>query len=266
MKRGICFRAILATTLCLLASPAGAQQGFTDNGRVVIGAERLTGIFVEKLHVTETTTIDDGMGGTATSEDEFEASTTSFAFFGTSTGLMGDILTFAGQTSMSPRVAADVFVASGFSVGGALTYIHAEGTSETTNDGDSGGEEDQPVFNGIMIAPRVGFGVPLSPLFTVWPRAGITHSVYWASQEDEDGGETVEATQTLQFTELSLEGMVAVTPAPNVAIIFGPYLDLGLTGSLVTETDPDQSPPGFETDTDWKYTSFGITGGIALVF
>lgn len=267
MKRGIWSPATLATTLCLLSAPAAAQQpGFADNGRIVIGAERLTGLFFEHVDIVQTTTIPDGMGGTVTSEDEIKARTTTFAFLGTSTGPPTAEVTTAGGTSTVPRLAIDVFVASGFSVGGAITYVHAEGTLETTDDGDSEGEEDQPVFNGLMFAPRVGYAIPLSPKFAIWPRAGLTHTVYWASEEDDDGPETVETSQTLQFTDLTLEGMVAVTPVPNVAIVFGPFLDLGLTGSVSTETTPDQTPSGFESETDWKYTSFGITGGIALVF
>lgn len=144
--------------------------------------------------------------------------------------------------------------------------MHSAGTTESTFEGDPDGEEDLPTVSGFVVAPRVGFAVPLSPTFAIWPRAGITHTVYWASQEDDSGIDPVEVKQTLFFTDLTLEGMVAVTPVPNVAIIFGPYLDLGLAGAVVTEFEPDTSPSGVEQDTDYTYTSYGITGGIALVF
>jgi hypothetical protein len=258
-------RFLLATVCLFGATPAFAQQRFTDNGRVVLGAERLTGLFFERISVTQTTTIDDGMGGTSTSESEAHASTTTLALFGTSTGLLGAASTTAGGTSMAPRLAFDVFVASGFSVGGAMTYVHSAGTTESTSDGDPSGEEDLPTVNGFVLAPRVGFAVPLNPTFALWPRAGITHSTFSASQEADGDVGPVAVTQTLFHTDLTLEGMVAVTPVPNVAIIIGPYLDLGLAGAVVTEFDPDQSP-GAESDTDWTYTSYGITGGIALVF
>jgi hypothetical protein len=45
-----------------------------------------------------------------------------------------------------------------------------------------------------------------------------------------------------------------------------PFLDLALFGSVATESEPDTSPPGFPTDTGFEYASFGLTGGIALVF
>lgn len=111
-----------------------------------------------------------------------------------------------------------------------------------------------------------GYAIPLSPTFAIWPRAGITYSNYWASAEDEGPDGTVEETITLTFTDLTIEGMLAVTPAPNVAIVFGPFVDLALFGSYATETEPDTTPSGVSTDIDFKYTSFGLTGGIALVF
>jgi hypothetical protein len=262
------FLVILAAIPCLgFARPAAAQQKFTDNGRVVVGAERITGLFFENISVKSTSTFDDGMGGTTTTESEAEANTTTFALFGTATGFFGTEEATAGLTSMQPRLAVDVFVASGFSVGGALTYVHSSGTTEVRSEGDPADEEDQPSIDGVVFAPRVGFAVPLSPAFAIWPRAGITHSVYWVSEEnDVGGGETVTTKQTLFFTDLTLEGMIAATPVPNVAIIFGPYLDLGLAGGVTTETQPDQTPSGFETDTDWNYTSYGLTAGIAVVF
>lgn len=119
MGKGTWFSASMVVTACLLsAPPAFAQKGFADNGRVVIGAERLTGVFVEKISITQTTTFPDAAGGTTTTESEAEASTTTFALFGTTTGLLGAASTTVGGTSMAPRLAFDVFVASGFSLGG----------------------------------------------------------------------------------------------------------------------------------------------------
>jgi hypothetical protein len=261
-----------ATSGLLFALPAAAQQKFADDGRIVLGAERLTGLFFEKINITQTTTFDDPMGGGSTSSGtEINSSTTTFAILGTSTGLLGAAATSAGGTSMAPRLALDVFVASGFSVGGALTYVHSEGSIESIDDDGDSAEEDQPTFNGIVLAPRVGYALPLSATFAIWPRLGITYSNYWASAEDEGvddmGNEiTVEETTTLSFMDLTIEGMFAYTPVPNVAIVFGPFLDLGLFGSVVNESEPDTSPPGFEVETDFKYTSYGLTGGIALVF
>lgn len=266
MRRGTWFRVtLLAMSWFFCAAPAAAQKKFADDGSVVLGAERLTGLFFEKIDITQTTTVDDPMGGSTSSEIEINASTTTFAIFGTSTGILGESTTTAGGTAMSPRIGLDVFIASGFSVGGALTYVHSEGTTESASEAGSD-EEDLPAFNGIVLAPRVGYAIPLSPKFAIWPRAGITYSNYWASGEDEGLDGPVEETTTLTFTDLTIEGMLAVTPAPNVAIVFGPFLDLALAGSVVTETEPDTTPSGVVTDTDFKYTSFGLTGGIALVF
>jgi hypothetical protein len=262
MRRGIWIPVLLSATACLLsATRASAQKGFADDGNVVLGAERLTGLYFENI------TLSQEEAGT---EVENHASSTTFAFFGNSMGLFGNLATTAGQTSMSPRLGVDFFVASGFSVGGSLTYVHAEGTQQTdvTIDGDTeeGDEEDQPSVNGLVFAPRVGFGIPVSPILAIWPRAGITYSRYWASDEIETtdamgNTDTVDVTITASYTDLTIEGMLAVTPVPYFAIVFGPYADIGLGGSLNSESDP-----GADEENDLNYTSFGITGGIAAVF
>ena len=264
MRRGIWISALLSATACLFSATGASaqQQGFADDGNIVLGAERLTGLFFERMTITSTPDPD--------VEQEFSFSTTTFAILGTSTGAFGETMTTAGGTSMAPRVGFDIFIASGFSVGGALTYVHAEGTGQltTTVDGneDEGDEEDQPTLNGLVFAPRVGYAIPVSPTIAIWPRAGITYSRYWATSEDEviDGmgnTTTVDQTVTLSYTDLTIEGMLAVTPTPSFAIVFGPFLDLGLGGSIDEENDP-----GADDEADFTYTSFGITGGIAVVF
>jgi hypothetical protein len=100
---------------------------------------------------------------------------------------------------------------------------------------------------------------------------GITHTRHWASDEDEDEDEmgnevTVTETVTIAFTSLTLEAMLVATPAPNVAIVFGPYLDLGLGGGSESETTPDVDPTEITTENDLTYTSYGVSAGIALVF
>jgi hypothetical protein len=265
MRRGIWISALLSATACLFSATGASaqQQGFADDGRIVLGAERLTGLYFERMNLSQTE---------GDVETEIDANTTTFAILGNSMGLAGGDTT-AGGTSMSPRLGVDFFIASGFSVGGAITYVHAAGTTQgtVTIDGDEeeGDEEDQATVNGLVFAPRVGFAIPLNPTIAIWPRAGITYSRYWSSEEvdtiDEMGNDvTVDQTATLSYTDLTIEGMLAVTPTPNFAIVFGPFLDLGLGGSLKSETDPDVGAN--PEDIDFNYTAFGITGGIAVVF
>ena len=79
----------------------------------MIGAERLTGVFFEKLKTVDTDTFDMG-GMPVTVETEETNDTTTFALLGQSSNL-GGAFNSAGGPSVTPRFGIDVFVASGFS-------------------------------------------------------------------------------------------------------------------------------------------------------
>ena len=257
----------------LYAGTAGAQQKFPDDGRIVIGAERLTGVFIEKFSVTSTGTTTVG-GVTASTESETDNSTTSFALLGQSSGLnfSGDA-TSAGGPSLTPRLGLDVFVASGFSIGGAIMYTTASGTTEGTDTTTVAGmpamvvrdpEEDQPTSNLLVLHPRVGYGYALSPSFAIWPRLGFAYARYGVNVDPPDPMDP-ETDITISIMDVTVEGLLAVTPVPNVAILFGPFVDIGVGGSVDIEQSPPDPTPS-TTETDVNYTTFGLTAGIGLVF
>lgn len=97
------------------------------------------------------------------------------------------------------RAAIDGFVTDQLSIGGSIGFF--------TQSGD-------PDFDGFLLAPRVGYAIPLSRVFSFWPRGGFTFY--------DTGNRNVFA--------FSGEGMFVVTPRPGWGILFGPTLDLGLMG------------------------------------
>ncbi len=270
MRKGHFGAALLALACGVFhAGESRAQnRAFASDGRVVIGAERMTGVFFEKLKTVSTNTFDMG-GMPVTVETEENNDTTTFALLGQSSGL-GGIFNTAGGPSATPRLGVDVFVASGFSIGGSLMYWTASGTSEETQDPpdpNPQGEQDQPTVNLLILNPRVGFGYAVSPSFAIWPRVGFSYARYGIHDEDEDPGPPAVTTETdvsITTTNLTLEFMMAVTPLPNVAILFGPIADIGVGGSSETEQDPpDPTPP---EDVDVTYTAFGLSAGLGVVF
>jgi len=175
--------AALATTAsALCAGELKAQdRPFNADGRIVIGAERLTGLFIEKVNVVETET-DTSSGMPEITTEETDLSTTSVALLGQGSGFgIGADTTSAGGPSATPRFGLDVFVASGFSVGGSLMYTTSSGTSESTETMggmvDASPEEDQPTAGLLLLNPRVGYGYAVSPVFAIWPRLGISSTV-----------------------------------------------------------------------------------------
>lgn len=110
-----------------------------------------------------------------------------------------------------PRAALDGFIIDQLSLGGSLAFFsESEGT------------------DGILFAPRVGYAIPLSRVFTFWPRGGLS---FW------DIGEA-------SLLSLSAEAMFVATVRPGWGILFGPTLDLGFSG----ESD----------DRDYSDFSFGF--------
>ena len=84
--------------------------------------------------------------------------------------------TFAGAAIdpiFLPRAAADVILPSGLTLGGALAYSHAALASNPDNpqNGQGSGTLNGEVW---LFSPRLGYRMHLSPLFDLWPRAGIT--------------------------------------------------------------------------------------------
>ncbi|MGH7434504.1 MAG: hypothetical protein ACRENE_02435, partial [Polyangiaceae bacterium] len=73
-----------------------------------------------------------------------------------------------------PRLAGDVILPSGLTLGGALAYSHAALSSNPDN--PQNGQGGTGTLNGEvwLLSPRLGYRLHLSPLFDLWPRAGVT--------------------------------------------------------------------------------------------
>jgi hypothetical protein len=118
----------------------------------------------------------------------------------TSFGLLGTPPLGTYQTA---RLGFDWFPIKHLSIGGALSYwsLKQKGLDNTSE---------------LLIAPRIGYEIPISRRFGFWPRGGITYRSHNNPDEDE--------------VALTIEAMFYAAPADHFAFIFGPLLDLGLAG------------------------------------
>jgi hypothetical protein len=99
----------------------------------------------------------------------------------------------------------DVFIVDRLSMGGSLgIYAQPGGFAGT----------------GFLLSPRVGYDIPLSKIFTVWPRGGLTFV-----KQDE-----------LTLLGVSLEPMFVLWPRPNLGVLLGPTLDFEFMGSQGDDT------------------------------
>lgn len=204
--------------------PSGIDN-IGNAGQFTIAVERITGLYFNR----ETTKAGD--------LPEQTTKTTHLALLGNGSSTPSDM----------PRAAFDYFVIDGLSLGGAVTYM-----SDAITDGPT-----QKLF---LISPRVGYAYAFDDTFSVWPRAAFTyaHASQAQSVPNASGG-TDQVTASINATQLTLEGMVGISPIKHVAFLAGPYVDLGLGGSVSVDV------PNYP-DTKDKLTSFGLTAAILAYF
>jgi len=123
-------------------------------------------------------------------------------------------------TRLELRPAVDYFVIDNLSVGGflGLEYSHVP-TGHSTS---------------FAIGPRVGYNIPLSRLFSVWPKAGLS----FTSVSQTVSATATEAETSTNSSNLAVNLFVPVMlhPAEHFFLGFGPALDADLTGDVKSTT------------------------------
>jgi hypothetical protein len=212
--------------------------------QIVFGVDRAMGIFFDR--VTEERT-----AGTVTT------SVTAVALIGNASG---DLAGLGPSTTTIPRLALDYFVTEGVSLGASFIYYTQSGEQETEPDAGGGTTTDLGTQSVIVIHPRIGYSFIIDETFAIWPRAGITWGQGKRESEQDDGtgtGTMVSFEQTRSAFDLSLDVPIVISPMEHFAILIGPFLDLGVGGTI--------SSTGAE-DIDSKQTSFGLATGVVGYF
>jgi hypothetical protein len=123
-------------------------------------------------------------------------------------------------TSLVLRPAVDYFVIDYLSIGGFLGVQY---------DSTSGGST-----TAISIGPRVGYNIPLSERFSIWPKIGFSFASTSQSTDDTTvpgGAVTIEGDdETNTNLQLNLFAPVMFHPVQHFFLGFGPAFDLDLTG------------------------------------
>ncbi|HVR64612.1 MAG TPA: hypothetical protein VMU50_22075 [Polyangia bacterium] len=194
-----------------------------ESGHVALSVERLFGY----SHLSMTTT-----SGGVDSTETFNI----FSFLGAPN---------FGAYSI-PRLAGDVFVARGFSLGltGELVHLSASGTGSS--------DESGTLF---QLAPRVGYLFHAAPLLAIWPRAGVT---YERSSFTTTSSVTHQSsTLRTSLTAVTIEAPFALRLVARVALLIVPFADIGVGGS--TQGNVLGSP-----SRDLKETEFGVEMGMLI--
>ncbi len=215
-----------------MPSRSSGLDNIGEEMQFVFGVDRVMGVAFDRKTITP-----------PSPQKETTYKSTTIALFGMQ----------AAESGMLPRLGLDYFVVESVSVGGSLLYIHQSTSAES--DGNS---QDGDTTSTFGISPRVGYAMQFDETFSFWPRAGITYVSRSTETPADPANPGSGSTDKFSGLDLTIEGMFGISPFSHFAILVGPYLDLGLSGTHSVEPDTGTAPP----DEDAKITSYGLTTSI----
>ncbi|HXN32146.1 MAG TPA: hypothetical protein VN894_09800 [Polyangiaceae bacterium] len=160
-----------------------------------------------------------------------------------------------------PRVGFDYVLFPNVTVGGDIIVfftLGGNGSADTTSNAgvtttNSAGTPSSLAFG---IAPRGGYILVLSDLFSLWLRGGLSY--YVASSKTTIGTATV--TNSTNQGALDLDPQLVFTPIAHLGITLGLTADIPLAGGHSTETD--QNAISRSNSASSSVLFFGATAGM----
>jgi hypothetical protein len=235
--------------------PAMPSSSSDDNigleSQIVFGVERTMGLFFvhDKLertagNVTATRTTD----------------TNTIALFGNTGPVPATI----------PRLALDYFVIDGFSLGASFVYWRTGGTITNEATGTPSRETDPGTAWTLVVHPRLGYSFIFDETFALWARGGITYSSANLTTEfpadPASGTPAREAAVKSSAFDISLDVPLVISPIENFAILIGPFVDIGLSGSAEEPVINPVTGALEQQESDHTLTDFGLSVGVSAYY
>jgi hypothetical protein len=137
-----------------------------------------------------------------------------------------------GTNFSTPRLALDLFLTTGFSIGGAFGY--AQDTDKAT------GKRRL-----VTLSPRFGYAVMFSEVVGIWPRVGATYQLHYSDAAD------------TWLLAASADLPVVLNDGGHAAFMLGPRMDWAFLGKTFPEGGDSYK---------FKALEIGISAGISLFF
>jgi hypothetical protein len=215
----------------VLGAPAVAQAQLEHKGAVSLSAERLFGL--------NHSTVTSKFGGTG----QGSLSRTDFGLF----------IPAATNFAEFPRLALDVAVADGLTLGGAFGVLISDGSADNTGGGLPSNSSSISGF-GFLISPRIGWATALGRATRLWLRGGISYF------------RTSSKTDTIEVTEdglsVDIEPTLVFMLGQHFGLVATALVDLPITGGVtLKETGASAS-----SSADFKIRTLGIVFGLTFTF
>lgn len=225
-----------------MPSANNEATGVERTGTFILGAERLFG-YAATTSTVESKGIDPAVKTTTTHSN------------------LGLLVTNATSALTVPRIAFDINVFSGVTLGGAFGYASSSGEAESKV-GQSTVKDDGPKARAVVFAPRLGW-LTMSGMTGFWGRAGFTY--FSSSEESSTSGTTPTKTEvTGSGLSAQLEPSLLIAPIDHVVFSVGLHLNIPLSGSVTVKQIGTTAAD--TTEFDAKLTSYGVTAGLHTWF
>ena len=217
----------LTACVLLVAPVAHAQKKFGEKGEFIISADRLS-TFFSYSHW---------------SQDEPPAGANKVTASGDQTSislLYGSSVDDNDVFYTVPRLGFDYVIVPNVTIGGDAIVFFTLGSSrsvETNNNNGTATHDPQasPSTTVFGIAPRGGYILQMSELFSFWLRGGLSY--YTGTSKLVLNGVTQRSETTNQWA-LDLDPQFVVTPIPHLGFTAGLAVDIPFGGSHTTQLDP----------------------------
>ncbi|MBV9947576.1 MAG: hypothetical protein JOZ69_12050 [Myxococcales bacterium] len=261
--------ALVSLGAMLSASPALAQEHrvLGQKGQFILSADRLFPLFAFS-HVSEDRFLPPG--GASRLTDTTNQTSISLLWgalnpipiAGAGNGIGGLVI----NPFAVPRVGVDYTIIPNLTIGGDLAVYFTLGGNQDTETVNNNGASmttsvGSPSFFVFGLAPRAGYVLPLTDLFTLWLRGGFSY--YLESGKTTNGPTTT--TSTVNQFALDLDPQVVFTLIPHVGFTAGLSLDIPLTGGHSQTTD-NNNGNSISQSAGSSILFFGITAGLLAYF
>jgi hypothetical protein len=259
--------AVAASIGVFLAAPLVHAQGREDFGRqgqFILSADRLVPLLSFTRTSQDQLPAPFGNPPPLTNKVTSTYSQTSISLLwgGTSNGSLGSAIdTFYTV----PRLGFDYVIVPNVTIGGNIivffTLGGSTGSETTFNNGTTmTTSNDNPSALIFGVAPRGGYILELSNLFSLWLRGGVSY--YVANSKTTQGtgnGQTTLSNSVNQFA-IDLDPQLVITPVPHFGITAGLTADIPIAGGRSAQLDRNGGSTSASAFSSILY--IGVTAGL----